>query len=125
MRSFTSHTIKNEIEAIENLLISKRYKILFAISKIEAETETTNPKSDINIYCLRNNCYQDKFTTITGVINESKLLDKRDIMILLVYCVKTKKTDLQIWNYNERSNPLSTFNMSILFNYNCTINTID
>ena len=117
--NFGTYNVKSDINCVENVLISKRYKILFGIIKISAE------KSDVNIYCLRNNCYQGKFNSIDGIINESKLLDKRDILLLLVLNTKTKQTTLEMWSYNEMSSPLSVFNMSNLFNYNCTINTFN
>jgi len=119
LTNFGTYNVKNDINSVENILISLRYKILFGIIKSSPD------KSDINIYDLRNNCFIKKFTTIEGIINESKLLDVREIIILIVFNIESKQTTLQIWNYNELSTPLSVFNMSSLFQYSCTINSFN
>lgn len=104
---------------IEYLLVSKKYKIIFSFQK------STGSFNKVNILDLRNNTFERTFCKIEGMINSVKLLDKRDLLLVVVFNIETKQSNLDIWHYSDGSCPISTFKISNLLEYPYTIKTMN
>jgi hypothetical protein len=100
---------------VEYILISDRYKTLFAVQKLNAGI------SVINLFCLRNNIFTKRFCKIEGTINNVKLIEKKDLIVIITFNIDTKLTKLEIWNFNENECPISVYNLSSLLDYSFTI----
>ena len=103
---------------VEFILISDRYKSLFAVQKVNAGL------SLINIFCLRNNKFDRRFCKIEGTINFVKLIEQKDLILVITFNIDTKLTKLEIWQFNENECPVSVYNLSSILDYPFTIRTL-
>lgn len=107
-------------DSCEFLLISNRYKILFCVHKV------IGGSNKLNVYCLRNNNFLRNFCVINSVnITEAKLLDKRDLILLVTFSKEIRQTNLLIYTYNNSLSPLAKINLSDFLEYSYMIRTIN
>jgi len=103
-------------ESCEFLLLSNRYKILFGIHKL------LGGSNKINLYCLRNNNFLKTYSKIDSVnITSAKVLDKRDLIILVTFHIETRETNLLIFSFYDSSCPIAKFKISEYLDYSYTI----
>ena len=108
---------RNNLSAIEKMNISNKYKVLFCCHKI------VSGKSNISLFDLRRNVYTGIFCKIKGIIKCSSINDKRNTLLIITLEKKKKKTQLEVWKYEENSCPVGTYDFSNLINYSFTINS--
>ena len=108
---------RNNLSAIEKMNISNKYKVLFCCHKI------VSGKSNISLFDLRRNVYTGIFCKIKGIIKCSSINDKRNTLLIITLEPETKKTQLEVWKYEENSCPVGTYDFSNLINYSFTINS--
>jgi hypothetical protein len=118
----TSVTV-NESESyyensVEIIMLSDRYKSLFAVHKLNAGL------FKINVYSLRENIFEKTFCKYDGCINNATLLDKREIIIILTFNIDKKDTNIDIWSIHDGSVPIYTYNLSNLIDYSFTVKTL-
>ena len=97
--------------------ISNKYKVLFCCHKI------VSGKSNISLFDLRRNIYTGIFCKIKGIIKCSSINDNRNTLLIITLEPETKKTQLEVWKYEENSCPVGTYDFSNLINYSFTINS--
>ncbi len=117
-RKTNDNSFSFEINSVDFLLVSLRFKTLFSIQKQSAGV------NKVNLFCLRSNTFEKTFCKIEGTINTAKLIDKKDLLIITLFKFETKFTSLQVWHYNESSCPLSIYNLSQLLDYPFTVRTM-
>ena len=108
---------KNKLTAIEKMHISNKYKTLFCCHKM------ISGKSDISLFNLRTNTFIGIFCKIKGIIRCSNINDKRNTLLIITLEPEKKKTQLEVWKYEENSCPVGTYDFSNLINYSFTINS--
>ena len=108
---------KNKLSSIEKMNISNKYKVLFCCHKI------VSGKSNISLFDLRRNIYTGIFCKIKGIIKCSNINDNRNTLLIITLEPETKKTQLEVWKYEENSCPVGTYDFSNLINYSFTINS--
>ena len=108
---------KNKLSSIEKMNISNKYKVLFCCHKI------VSGKSNISLFDLRRNIYTGIFCKIKGIIKCSSINDNRNTLLIITLEPETKKTQLEVWKYEENSCPVGTYDFSNLINYSFTINS--
>jgi len=113
------HFGKNTDNSTEFLLVSKRYKVLFGISKYEAKNHI------IKMFCLRNNNLLRNFTTVEGQVLCAKLIDKRELLIIIKYTVEKRFSILEIYDYRDGSCPISLYYLNHLLPYPFTVKSIN
>lgn len=116
INSKSSFSVDNEV--VEKILISNRYKILFGIHKINAGV------NKINMYCLRNNTFSKTFAKIEGMFNNAKLIDNRDLLLVIVFNIENKHTFLEIWSFVDSNVPIAKYDLSKSLDYSFTVKTI-
>ena len=97
--------------------ISTKYKVLFCCHKMVAG------KSDISLFNLRTNIFIGIFCKIKGIIRCSEVNDQRNTLLIITLEPEKKKTQLEVWKYEENSCPVGTYDFSNLINYSFTINS--
>jgi len=106
-------------ESCEFLLLSNRYKILFGIHKL------TGGSNKINLYCLRNNTFLQTFCKIDSVnITCAKVLDKKDLILLISFIIESRETHLLIYSFSDSNCPVAKFKISDFLDYSYTIRSI-
>lgn len=110
---------KNTDNSTEFLLVSKRYKVLFGVSKYETKNQI------IRIYCLRNNNLLRNFTVVEGHILCAKIIDKRELLIIIKYTVDKKFTVLEIYDYKDGRCPTSIYYLNHLLPYSFTVKSMN
>ena len=108
---------KSQLSAIEEMLISNKYKVLFCCHKM------VSGKSNISLFNLRTNVFTGIFCKIKGIIRCSTVNDKRNTLLIITLEPEKKKTQLEVWKYEENSCPVGTYDFSNLINYSFTINS--
>jgi len=108
---------KNKLSAIEEMHISNKYKVLFCCHKM------VSGKSNISLFDLRKNVFTGIFCKIKGIIRCSTVNDKRNTLLIITLEPEKKKTQLEVWKYEENSCPVGTYDFSNLINYSFTINS--
>ena len=108
---------KNKLSAIEEMHISNKYKVLFCCHKM------VSGKSNISLFNLRKNVFTGIFCKIKGIIRCSTVNDKRNTLLIITLEPEKKKTQLEVWKYEENSCPVGTYDFSNLINYSFTINS--
>ena len=108
---------KNKLSAIEEMHISNKYKVLFCCHKM------VSGKSNISLFNLRKNVFTGIFCKIRGIIRCSTVNDKRNTLLIITLEPERKKTQLEVWKYEENSCPVGTYDFSNLINYSFTINS--
>ena len=108
---------KNKLSAIEEMHISNKYKVLFCCHKM------VSGKSNISLFNLRKNVFTGIFCKIKGIIRCSTVNDKRNTLLIITLEPERKKTQLEVWKYEENSCPVGTYDFSNLINYSFTINS--
>ena len=108
---------KEKLSAIEEMNISFKYKVLFCCHKM------ISGKSNISLFNLRTNVYTGIFCRIKGIIRCSTLNDKRNTLLIISLDPEKKKTELEVWKYEENSCPVGTYDFSNIINYSFTINS--
>ena len=108
---------KEKLSAIEEMNISFKYKVLFCCHKM------ISGKSNISLFNLRTNVYSGIFCKIKGIIRCSTLNDKRNTLLIISLDPEKKKTELEVWKYEENSCPVGTYDFSNIINYSFTINS--
>ncbi len=108
---------KNKLSAIEEMHISNKYKVLFCCHKM------VSGKSNISLFNLRKNVFTGIFCKIRGIIRCSTVNDKRNTLLIITLEPEKKKTQLEVWKYEENSCPVGTYDFSNLINYSFTINS--
>ena len=106
---------KNKLSSIEKMNISNKYKVLLCCHKI------VGGKSNISLFDLRRNIYIGIFCKIKGIIKCSSINDNRNTLLIITLEPETKKTQLEVWKYEENSCPVGTYdfsNFDKLFFYN-------
>lgn len=109
------NSYSTEVNPVEYLLVSNRYKIVFSIIKYFGGL------NKVNLYCLRNNRFERFFCKLDGVVNSAKLIDKKDLMIVVTMKIETKHSTLEIWNYNENQVPVAIYDLSSLLPNSFTV----
>jgi hypothetical protein len=108
-----------ESNSVEIILVSKRYKTLFALQKCNAGI------SKINSFCLRNNTFLKTFTKVeNAIVNTISLIDKRDLIIIILFNIESKQTTLELWSYQDNSCAMTSYLMNPLLDYPFTIKTL-
>lgn len=103
-------------ELCEFLQVSFRYKILFCIHKLSGGS------NKINLYCLRNNSFLRTYCKLDGVnITSARVLDKRNIILLVTFVIETRETDLLIYSFTDPLCPLTKVKISNYLDYSYTI----
>ena len=97
--------------------ISNKYKVLFCCHKM------VSGKSNISLFDLRKNVFTGIFCKIKGIIRCSTVNDKRNTLLIITLEPEKKKTQLEVWKYEENSCPVGTYDFSNLINYSFTINS--
>jgi hypothetical protein len=106
-------------QSSEFLLLSNRYKILFGIHKLSGGA------NKINLYCLRNNNFLKTFCKIDSVnITCARVLDKRDLILLVTFAIETRETNLIVYSFSDFSCPVAKFKISDFLDYSYTIRAI-
>ena len=108
---------KNRLTSIEQMHISNKYKVLFCCHKMVAG------KSTISLFNLRTNAFIGIFCKIKGIIRCSEVNDQRNTLLIITLEPENKKTQLEVWKYEENSCPVGTYDFSNLINYSFTINS--
>ena len=108
---------KDKLTAIEEMNISHKYKVLFCCHKI------LYGKSNISLFNLRTNVFIGLFCKIKGIIRCSAVNDKRNTLLIISLDPEEKKTQLEVWKYEENSCPVGTYDFSYIINYSFTINS--
>ena len=108
---------KNKLSAIEEMHISNKYKVLFCCHKM------VSGKSNISLFDLRTNVFTGIFCKIKGIIRCSTVNDKRNTLLIITLEPEKKKTQLEVWKYEENSCPVGTYDFSNLIDYSFTINS--
>ena len=108
---------KEKLSAIEEMNISFKYKVLLCCHKMNSG------KSNISLFNLRTNVYTGIFCRIKGIIRCSTLNDKRNTLLIISLDPEKKKTELEVWKYEENSCPVGTYDFSNIINYSFTINS--
>ena len=108
---------KNRLTSIEQMHISNKYKVLFCCHKLVAG------KSTISLFNLRTNAFIGIFCKIKGIIRCSEVNDQRNTLLIITLEPENKKTQLEVWKYEENSCPVGTYDFSNLINYSFTINS--
>ena len=108
---------KNKLSAIEEMHISHKYKVLFCCHKM------VSGKSNISLFNLRKNVFTGIFCKIRGIIRCSTVNDKRNTLLIITLEPEKKKTQLEVWKYEENSCPVGTYDFSYIINYAFTINS--
>ena len=108
---------KNKLSSIEEMHISNKYKVLFCCHKMIAG------KSNISLFDLRTNVFTGIFCKIKRIIRSSTINDKKNILLIITLEPEKKKTQLEVWKYEENSCPVGTYDFSYLINYSFTINS--
>ena len=108
---------KKKLSAIEEMHISNKYKVLFCCHKM------VSGKSNISLFDLRKNVFTGIFCKIKGIIRCSTVNDKRNTLLIITLEPEKKKTQLEVWKYEENSCPVGTYDFSNLINYSFTINS--
>lgn len=67
--------------------------------------------------------FSKRFCKIEGTINNAKLIEKKDLIVIVTFNIDTKLTKLEIWHFNENECPVSFYNLSSLLDYPFTIRT--
>ena len=111
------HFEKDKLSAIEEMHISHKYKVLFCIHKM------FSGKSNISLFNLRTNVFIGLFCKIKGIIRCSTINDKRNTLLIISLDPEKKKTQLEVWKYEENSCPVGTYDFSYIINYSFTINS--
>jgi hypothetical protein len=128
IKSLFSTDNRNEFEGeiystddnpVDLLLVSNKYRALFAVHICGIG------QNKLNLYNLRENIFDRTFCKVDGYIYNANLLDKRDILLLIIFDVGTKQTNLVIYNLHDGQVPISTFNLSGLVDYPYTIKTMN
>jgi hypothetical protein len=119
LNDYEGEIFSNDDDPVELLLLSNKYKALFAVHKCGIG------QNKINLYNLRENVFDRQFCKVDGYIYNASLLDKRDVLLLVVFDVGTKQTSLDIYSLHDGQVPISTFNLSGLLDYTFTIKTIN
>ena len=107
----------NKLSSIEEMHISNKYKVLFCCHKM------VSGKSNISLFNLRTNVFAGIFCKIKGIIRCSTVNDKRNTLLIITLEPEMKKTQLEVWKYEENSCPVGTYDFSYLINYSFTINS--
>ena len=102
---------KSQLSAIEEMLISNKYKVLFCCHKM------VSGKSNISLFNLRTNVFTGIFCKIKGIIRCSTVNDKRNTLLIITLEPEKKKTQLEVWKYEENSCPVGTYDFSNLINF--------
>jgi hypothetical protein len=105
--------------AVELLLISQKYKALFAVHR------SGIGENKVNLYNLRENSFDKVFCKIEGYIYDASVLDKRDILLLIAFEVGTKVTSLNIYSLHDGQVPITTCNISAMLDYPFTVKTLN
>ena len=108
---------KNKLSAIEEMHISNKYKVLFCCHKL------VSGNSNISLFNLRTNVFTGIFCKIKGIIRCSDINDQRNTLLIISLEPEKKKTQLEVWKYEENSCPVGTYDFSNLINYSFTINS--
>ena len=108
---------KGKLSAIEEMNISHKYKVLFCCHKM------VSGKSKISLFNLRTNVFIGLFCKIKGIIRCSAVNDKRNTLLIISLDPEEKKTQLEVWKYEENSCPVGTYDFSYIINYSFTINS--
>ena len=108
---------KDNLSAIEEMNISHKYKVLFCCHKM------VSGKSNISLFNLRTNIFIGLFCKIKGIIRCSTVNDKRNTLLIISLDPEKKKTQLEVWRYEENSCPVGTYDFSYIINYSFTINS--
>ena len=108
---------KDKLSAIEEMNISHKYKVLFCCHKM------VSGKSNISLFNLRTNVFIGLFCKIKGIIRCSAVNDKRNTLLIISLDPEEKKTQLEVWKYEENSCPVGTYDFSYIINYSFTINS--
>ena len=108
---------KGKLSAIEEMNISHKYKVLFCCHKM------LSGKSKISLFNLRTNVFIGLFCKIKGIIRCSAVNDKRNTLLIISLDPEEKKTQLEVWKYEENSCPVGTYDFSYIINYSFTINS--
>ena len=108
---------KDKLSAIEEMNISHKYKVLFCCHKM------VSGKSNISLFNLRTNVFIGLFCKIKGIIRCSTVNDKRNTLLIISLDPEEKKTQLEVWKYEENSCPVGTYDFSYIINYSFTINS--
>ena len=108
---------KDKLSAIEEMNISHKYKVLFCCHKM------VSGKSNISLFNLRTNVFIGLFCKIKGIIRCSAVNDKRNTLLIISLDPEKKKTQLEVWKYEENSCPVGTYDFSYIINYSFTINS--
>jgi len=108
---------KDKLSAIEEMHISHKYKVLFCCHKMYSG------KSNISLFNLRTNVFIGLFCKIKGIIRCSTVNDKRNTLLIISLDPEKKKTQLEVWKYEENSCPVGTYDFSYIINYSFTINS--
>ena len=108
---------KDKLSAIEEMNISHKYKVLFCCHKM------VSGKSNISLFNLRTNIFIGLFCKIKGIIRCSTVNDKRNTLLIISLDPEKKKTQLEVWKYEENSCPVGTYDFSYIINYSFTINS--
>ena len=118
--NYTSNNLqfeKDKLSAIEEMNISHKYKVLFCCHKM------VSGKSNISLFNLRTNIFIGLFCKIKGIIRCSTVNDKRNTLLIISLDPEKKKTQLEVWKYEENSCPVGTYDFSYIINYSFTINS--
>ena len=118
--SFSNNNLqfkKDNLSAIEQMHISHKYKVLFCCHKM------LSGKSNISLFNLRTNVFIGLFCKIKGIIRCSTINDKRNTLLIISLDPEKKKTQLEVWKYEENSCPVGTYDFSFIINYSFTINS--
>ena len=107
----------NKLSSIEKMNISHKYKVLFCCHKL------ISGKSKISLFNLRTNVFIGIFCKIKGIISCSEVNDKRNTLLIITLNLEKKRTQLEVWKYEENSCPVGTYDFSNLINYSFTINS--
>ena len=107
----------DKLSAIEEMHISHKYKVLFCCHKMYSG------KSNISLFNLRTNVFIGLFCKIKGIIRCSTVNDKRNTLLIISLDPEKKKTQLEVWKYEENSCPVGTYDFSYIINYSFTINS--
>ena len=108
---------KNKLSSIEEMHISNKYKVLFCCHKL------VSGNSNISLFNLRTNVFTGIFCKIKGIISCSDINDQRNTLLIISLEPEKKKTQLEVWKYEENSCPVGTYDFSNLINYSFTINS--
>ena len=111
------HFQKDKLSSIEKMHISHKYKVLFCCHKL------ISGYSNISLFNLRTNVFIGLFCKIKGIIRCSTINDKRNTLLIISLDTDKKKTQLEVWKYDENSCPVGTYDFSYIINYSFTINS--